>query len=80
MSLDYHFKVEQEAGSATFAFFSFNGNYLWLFFFLFQDLIRDDLATCPIPLGSAPSIYLKKYKNCYANCEEEQMDIVFVFK
>ncbi|KAG2540446.1 hypothetical protein PVAP13_9NG553914 [Panicum virgatum] len=23
--LDYHFKVEQEAGSATFAFFSFNG-------------------------------------------------------
>ncbi|XP_078160021.1 putative glucomannan 4-beta-mannosyltransferase 7 [Carex rostrata] len=25
MSLDYHFKVEQEAGSATFAFFSFNG-------------------------------------------------------
>ena len=33
MSLDYHFKVEQEAGSATFAFFSFNGNYLLLFFF-----------------------------------------------
>ncbi|KAJ3673371.1 hypothetical protein LUZ60_006745 [Juncus effusus] len=25
MSLDYHFKVEQESGSATFAFFSFNG-------------------------------------------------------
>jgi len=23
--MDYHFKVEQEAGSATFAFFSFNG-------------------------------------------------------
>lgn len=27
MSLDYHFKVEQEAGSATFAFFSFNGMF-----------------------------------------------------
>jgi beta-mannan synthase len=25
MFFDYHFKVEQEAGSATFAFFSFNG-------------------------------------------------------
>ncbi|KAM0936430.1 putative glucomannan 4-beta-mannosyltransferase [Dioscorea sansibarensis] len=25
MSLDYHFKVEQEAGSSTFAFFGFNG-------------------------------------------------------
>lgn len=25
MSLDYHFKVEQEAGSCTFAFFGFNG-------------------------------------------------------
>ncbi|KAK8931352.1 putative mannan synthase 4 [Platanthera zijinensis] len=27
ISLDYHFKVEQEAGSSTFAFFGFNGNY-----------------------------------------------------
>jgi hypothetical protein len=26
MSLDYHFKVEQEAGSTMFAFFGFNGN------------------------------------------------------
>jgi hypothetical protein len=26
--LDYHFKVEQEAGSATFSFFSFNGTAL----------------------------------------------------
>ena len=26
--MDYHFKVEQEAGSATFAFFSFNGTTL----------------------------------------------------
>lgn len=25
MSLDYHFKVEQEVGSATYAFFGFNG-------------------------------------------------------
>lgn len=25
MTLDYHFKVEQEAGSSTFAFFGFNG-------------------------------------------------------
>lgn len=25
MSLDYHFTVEQEAGSATHAFFGFNG-------------------------------------------------------
>jgi beta-mannan synthase len=28
MFFDYHFKVEQEAGSATFAFFSFNGTHL----------------------------------------------------
>jgi len=26
MSLDYHFKVEQEVGSSTYAFFGFNGN------------------------------------------------------
>jgi len=25
MSLDYHFTVEQEVGSATYAFFGFNG-------------------------------------------------------
>lgn len=25
MSLDYHFKVEQESGSTTFSFFGFNG-------------------------------------------------------
>ena len=25
MSLDYHFKVEQEVGSATYNFFGFNG-------------------------------------------------------
>lgn len=25
MTLDYHFKVEQEAGSSSFAFFGFNG-------------------------------------------------------
>lgn len=25
MSLNYHFKIEQEAGSSTFAFFGFNG-------------------------------------------------------
>jgi len=25
MTLDYHFKVEQEAGSSMFAFFGFNG-------------------------------------------------------
>lgn len=28
MSLDYHFIVEQEAGSATHAFFGFNGKDL----------------------------------------------------
>lgn len=28
MSLNYHFKIEQEAGSSTFAFFGFNGNNL----------------------------------------------------
>ncbi|KAI5395851.1 Glucomannan 4-beta-mannosyltransferase 9, variant 3 [Lathyrus oleraceus] len=27
MSLDYHFTVEQEVGSCTYAFFGFNGNY-----------------------------------------------------
>lgn len=27
MSLDYHFKVEQEVGSATYAFFGFNGRF-----------------------------------------------------
>jgi hypothetical protein len=29
MFFDYHFKVEQEAGSATFSFFSFNGTNLY---------------------------------------------------
>lgn len=33
MSLDYHFTVEQEVGSATHAFFGFNGK-LGFFFFL----------------------------------------------
>jgi len=28
MSLDYHFTVEQEVGSSTYAFFGFNGKYL----------------------------------------------------
>ena len=28
MSLDYHFKVEQEVGSSAYAFFGFNGNKL----------------------------------------------------
>lgn len=31
MSLDYHFTVEQEVGSATHAFFGFNGNSLYTF-------------------------------------------------
>lgn len=30
MSLDYHFKIEQEAGSSCFAFFGFNGKILLL--------------------------------------------------
>ena len=28
MSMDYHFKVEQESGSSTLAFFGFNGEKL----------------------------------------------------
>lgn len=28
MSLDYHFTVEQEVGSSTYAFFGFNGNLM----------------------------------------------------
>lgn len=32
MSLDYHFTVEQEVGSATHAFFGFNGNKILLCF------------------------------------------------
>ena len=32
MSLDYHFTVEQEVGSSTYAFFGFNGNYLTTLF------------------------------------------------
>jgi len=30
MSLDYHFKVEQEVGSSAYAFFGFNGSNLIL--------------------------------------------------
>ena len=33
MSLDYHFTVEQEVGSSTYAFFGFNGKSLAKFFF-----------------------------------------------
>lgn len=32
MSLDYHFKVEQEVGSSTHAFFGFNGKLLLSFY------------------------------------------------
>jgi hypothetical protein len=35
MSLDYHFTVEQEVGSATHAFFGFNGKFPFNFFILF---------------------------------------------
>jgi hypothetical protein len=35
MSLDYHFTVEQEVGSATHAFFGFNGKFPLILFFLF---------------------------------------------
>jgi len=31
MSLDYHFKVEQEVGSSAYAFFGFNGSNLILY-------------------------------------------------
>lgn len=30
MSLDYHFNVEQEVGSSTYAFFGFNGEFFIL--------------------------------------------------
>lgn len=48
MSLDYHFTVEQEVGSSTYAFFGFNGDYpssrmislfFLIFFFLFFKFI-----------------------------------------
>lgn len=35
MSLDYHFTVEQEVGSSTYAFFGFNGKYDDKYFHLF---------------------------------------------
>jgi hypothetical protein len=35
MSLDYHFTVEQEVGSATHAFFGFNGKFPLKLYFLF---------------------------------------------
>lgn len=35
MSLDYHFTVEQEVGSSTYAFFGFNGSPSNPFFFFF---------------------------------------------
>lgn len=35
MSLDYHFTVEQEVGSSTYAFFGFNGIFfIFIEFFL----------------------------------------------
>ena len=34
MSLDYHFSVEQEVGSSTYAFFGFNGKSLGNFFYI----------------------------------------------
>lgn len=34
MSLDYHFTVEQEVGSSTYAFFGFNGTKLLTSFWL----------------------------------------------
>lgn len=43
MSLDYHFTVEQEVGSATHAFFGFNGNS----FNFFLSTIPNMLLTLP---------------------------------
>ena len=40
MSLDYHFTVEQEVGSATHAFFGFNGICIFLFYSLRTDIIN----------------------------------------
>lgn len=36
MSLDYHFTVEQEVGSSTYAFFGFNGNMHDQYFTLYN--------------------------------------------
>lgn len=44
MSLDYHFTVEQEAGSSTYAFFGFNGDRASLYNKLFCQYRLDPLC------------------------------------
>lgn len=44
MSLDYHFTVEQEVGSSTYAFFGFNGkistpSFIFIFIIFFNELM-----------------------------------------
>uniref|UniRef100_A0A0E0NVS0 glucomannan 4-beta-mannosyltransferase n=1 Tax=Oryza rufipogon TaxID=4529 RepID=A0A0E0NVS0_ORYRU len=51
--LDYHFKAEQEAGSATFAFFSFNGAHLDCSCFISQKEHGDSLLNTGTLLGTA---------------------------
>uniref|UniRef100_A0A0E0KEB3 glucomannan 4-beta-mannosyltransferase n=1 Tax=Oryza punctata TaxID=4537 RepID=A0A0E0KEB3_ORYPU len=51
--LDYHFKAEQEAGSATFAFFSFNGAHLDCTCFISQRKHGDGILNTSTLLGTA---------------------------
>ena len=55
MSLDYHFKVEQEVGSSTHAFFGFNGKtwsqfILSFFFSLVGHYVYPFLSSMILPL------------------------------
>ena len=48
MSLDYHFTVEQEVGSATHAFFGFNGNSLTLYSYIYSSKHYSYKAASPV--------------------------------
>lgn len=61
MSLDYHFTVEQEVGSATHAFFGFNGELIFFqgpslyFLFFWVDMCKN---CCVFFLGQMQKIGL----------------------
>ena len=54
MSLDYHFTVEQEVGSSTYAFFGFNGTYFFSSSLYFLVLFQfHNICLLTIILGTA---------------------------
>jgi hypothetical protein len=71
MTLDYHFKVEQEAGSTTFAFFGFNGMtdtspYLFSGKETHPAKESTDSQPCRINLFNFKNWLFQNFRNCWS--------------